>query len=116
MNLILSKYVITNQIAQRADVLYKAIYVTLSINSDRIGDIQTVFSDLLLMLQNLLSWGNISLQTQLNMLQASYTMFIKKEKNCHSQENIYDKQVLMYSPNCINVHVLQRKVIIQNLF
>ena len=44
VNLILSKYVISNQIAQRADV-YKVMYVTLSINSDCIGDIQTVFSD-----------------------------------------------------------------------
>ena len=49
VNLILSKYVITNQIAQRADD-YKVMYVTLPINSDWIGDIHTVFSDLLLML------------------------------------------------------------------
>ena len=54
MNLILSKYVITNHIAQAADVC-KVMYVTLHINSDRIGDIQTVFSDLLLMLQKLFS-------------------------------------------------------------
>ena len=32
----------------------KVMYVTLSINSDWIGDIQTVFSDLLLILQKLL--------------------------------------------------------------
>ena len=62
-NLILSKYEITNQIAQTADV-YKVMYVTLSINSDWIGDIQTVFSDLLLMLQNLISWEHVPLQTQ----------------------------------------------------
>ena len=45
----MSKYVITNQIAQTADVS-KVMYVTLPINSDWIGDIQTVFSDLVLML------------------------------------------------------------------
>ena len=49
VNLILSEYVITYQIAQRADV-YKVMYVTLPINSDWNGDIQIVFSDLLLML------------------------------------------------------------------
>ena len=63
MNLILSKYVITNQVAQTADV-YKVMYVTLPINSDWIGDIQTFFSDLLLMLQKLFSWENVPLQTQ----------------------------------------------------
>ena len=63
MNLILSKYVITNQVAQTADV-YKVMYVTLPINSDWIGDIQTFFSDLLLMLQQLFSWENVPLQTQ----------------------------------------------------
>ena len=88
VNLILSKYVITNQIEQTADVC-KVMYVTLPFNSDWIGDSQTVFSDLLLMLQKLFSWENVPLQTQSNLLQASYTMFIKKEwKNCHSQENI----------------------------
>ena len=54
VNLILSKYVITYQIAQTADVC-KVMYVTLPINSDWIGDIQTVFSALLLMLQKLFS-------------------------------------------------------------
>ena len=54
VNLILSKYVITNQIAQTADVC-KVMYVTLPIKSDRIGDIHTVFSDLLLMLQKIFS-------------------------------------------------------------
>ena len=39
-------------------------YVTLPINSDWIGDIQNVFSDLLLMLQKLFSWENVPLQTQ----------------------------------------------------
>ena len=63
VNLILSKYVITNQIAQTADVC-KVLYVTLHVNSDWIGDIQTVFSDLLLMLQKLFSWENVPLQTQ----------------------------------------------------
>ena len=63
MNLILSKYVIINQVAQTADV-YKVMYVTLPINSDWIGDIQTFFSDLLLMLQQLFSWENVPLQTQ----------------------------------------------------
>ena len=63
VNLILSKYVITNQIAQTADV-YKVMYVTLPINSDWIGDIQTVLSALLLMLQKLFSWENVPLQTQ----------------------------------------------------
>ena len=63
VNLILSKYVITNQIAQTADV-YKVMYVTLPINSDWIGDIQTVLSVLLLMLQKLFSWENVPLQTQ----------------------------------------------------
>ena len=58
VNLIWSKYVITNQIAQTADVC-KVMYVTV-----RIGDIQTVFSDLLLMLQKLFSWENVPLQTQ----------------------------------------------------
>ena len=48
--------------------------------SDWIGDIQTVFSDLLLMWQTLFSWENVPLQTQKNLLQASYTMFIKKER------------------------------------
>ena len=62
-NLILSEYVITNQIAQTADVC-RVMYVTLPINSDWIGDIQTVFSDLLLMLQKLFSWENVPLQTQ----------------------------------------------------
>ena len=38
------------------------MYVTLPINSDWIGDIQTVFSDLLLMLQKLFSWENVPLQ------------------------------------------------------
>ena len=67
------------------------MYVTLPIYSDWIGDIQTVFSDLLLMLQKLFSWVNVPLQTQKNLLQASYKMFIEKEwekKNSHSQENI----------------------------
>ena len=52
VNLSLSKYVITYQIAQTADVC-KVMYVTLPINSDWIGVIQTVFSALLLMLQKL---------------------------------------------------------------
>ena len=63
VNLILSKYVITNQIAQTADVC-KVIYITLPINSYWIGDIQNVFSALLLMLQKLFSWENVPLQTQ----------------------------------------------------
>ena len=63
VNLILSKYVITNQIAQTADVC-KVMYVTLPINSDWISDIQTIFSDLLLKLQKLFSWENVQLQTQ----------------------------------------------------
>ena len=63
VNLILSKYVITNQIAQTADVC-KVMYVILPVNSDWIGDIQTVFSDLLLMLQKLFSWENVPLQAQ----------------------------------------------------
>ena len=63
VNLILSKYVIINQIAQTADAC-KVMYVTLPINSDWIGDIQTVFSALLLMLQKLFSWENVLLQTQ----------------------------------------------------
>ena len=37
------------------------MYVTLPINSDWIGDIQTA---LLLMLQKLFSWENVPLQTQ----------------------------------------------------
>ena len=45
VNLILSKYVTTNQIAQTAAVC-QVMYVTLPINSDWIGDIETVFSDL----------------------------------------------------------------------
>ena len=53
----------TNQIAQTADVC-KVMYVTLPINIDWIGDVQTVFTDLLLMLQKLFSWENILLQTQ----------------------------------------------------
>ena len=48
VNLVLSKYVITNQMAQTADVC-KIMYVTLHINSYCIDNIQTVFSDLLLM-------------------------------------------------------------------
>ena len=60
VNLILSKYVITNQIAQTADVC-KVVYVTLPINSDWIGDIQSVFSDLLLVLQKLFPWENVQL-------------------------------------------------------
>ena len=63
VNLILSKYVITNQIAQTADVC-KVMYITLPINSDWISDIQTVFSDLLLILQKIFSWENVPLQTQ----------------------------------------------------
>ena len=63
VNLILSKYVITYQIAQTDDVC-KVMYLTLLIKSDWIGDIQTVFSDLLLMLQKLFSCENVSLQTQ----------------------------------------------------
>ena len=63
VNLILSKYVITYQIAQTADVC-KIMYITLTINSDWIDDIQTVFSALLLMLQKLFSWENVPLQTQ----------------------------------------------------
>ena len=63
VNLILSKYVITYQIAQTTDVC-KVMYVTLSIYSDWIGDIQTVSSALLLMLQKLFSWENVPLQTQ----------------------------------------------------
>ena len=59
----LSKYVIINQIAQTADVC-KVMFVTLPINSDWIGDIQTVFSALLLMLKKLFSWENVPLQTQ----------------------------------------------------
>ena len=56
VNLILSKYVITNQI----DVC-EVMYETLPINSDWYS---TVFSDLLLMLQKLFSWENVPLQTQ----------------------------------------------------
>ena len=63
VNLILSEYIIINQIAQTADVC-KVMYVALPINSDWIGDIQTVFSALLLMLQKLFSWENVPLQTQ----------------------------------------------------
>ena len=63
VNLIFSKYAITNQIAQTADVC-KVMYVTLPVNSDWIGDIQTVFSDLLLMLQKLFSGEIVPLQTQ----------------------------------------------------
>ena len=63
VNLILSKYIITNQIAQTADVC-KVMYITLPINSDWIIDIQTVFSDLLLILQKIFSWENVPLQTQ----------------------------------------------------
>ena len=88
VNLILSKYVITYQIAQTADIC-KVMYVTLSINSDWIGDIQTIFSALLLMLQKLLSWENVPLQTQLNLLQASYTMFIKKEWKTVTDKKIF---------------------------
>ena len=44
--------------------LMSVMYIPLSINSDWIGDIQTVFSDLLLMLQKLFSWENVPLQTQ----------------------------------------------------
>ena len=54
VNLILSKYVITNQIAQTADVC-NVMYETSPINSDGIGDIRTVFSALLLMSQKLFS-------------------------------------------------------------
>ena len=54
VNLILSKYVITNQIAQTDADVCKVMYVTLPIDSDWIGDIQTVLSDLLLMLQKIL--------------------------------------------------------------
>ena len=39
------------------------MYVTLPIISDWIGDIQTVFSDLLQMLQKLFSRENVPLQT-----------------------------------------------------
>ena len=63
VNSILSKYVITYQIAQTADVC-KVMYITLPINSDWIDDIQTVFSDLILMLQKWFSWENVPLQTQ----------------------------------------------------
>ena len=63
VNLILSKYVITYQIAQTADVC-KVMYVTFPINSDWISDIQTVFSALLLMLQKLFSWENVPFQKQ----------------------------------------------------
>ena len=54
VNLILSKYIVTNQTAQTADVC-KVMDVTLPINSVWIGDIQIAFSDLLLMLQKLFS-------------------------------------------------------------
>ena len=40
------------------------MYITLPINSDWISDIQTVFSDVLLILQKLFSWENVPLQTQ----------------------------------------------------
>ena len=70
------------------------MYITLPINSDYIGDIQTVFSDLLLMLQKLFSWENVPLQTQYNLQQASYTMFIKKEwKKKLSQPRKYLRQI-----------------------
>ena len=88
VNLILSKYVITYQIAQTADVC-KVMYITLTINSDWIGDIQTVFSALLLMLQKLFSWENLPLQTQRNLLQASYTIFIKKEWKTVTAKKIF---------------------------
>ena len=88
VNLILSKYIIINQIAQTADVC-KVMYVTLPINSDWIGDIQTVFSALLLMLQKPFSWENVPLQTQLNLLQASYTMFFKKEWKTVTAKKIF---------------------------
>ena len=58
MNLILSKYEITNQIAQTADVC-KVMYVTLPINSDWIGD-----------------------------RLAKQCLLRRNGKNCHSQENI----------------------------
>ena len=87
VNLILSKYVITNQIAQTADVC-KIMYVTLPINSVWIGDVQTVFSDLLLMLQKLFSWENLPPQTQ-----ASYTMFIKEEWKKLSQPRKHLRQI-----------------------
>ena len=60
VNFILLKYVITNQIAQTADVC-KVVYVTLPVNSDWNDDIQSVFSDLLLMLQKLFSREDIQL-------------------------------------------------------
>ena len=61
VNLILTKYVITNPIA-KSDI-YKVMYVTLPITSDWIGDIQTVFSDLILMLQKLSSWESTAPNT-----------------------------------------------------
>ena len=89
MNLILSKYVITNQIAQTADVC-KVMYVTLPINSDWTGDIQTVFSDLLLMLQN---YSHEKMYRSKNLLQASYAMFIKKEWKKRSRPRKYLRQI-----------------------
>ena len=89
VNLILSKYVITYQIAQTADVC-KVMYVTLPINSDWIGDIQTVFSALPLMLQKLFSWEKCTTpNTEKNLLQASYTMFIKKEWKTVTAKKIF---------------------------
>ena len=62
----------------RADV-YNVMYVPLHINSNRIGDIQRIFSDLLLMVQ-IYSHEKLYLKTLLNLLQASYTIFIKRKK------------------------------------
>ena len=79
VTLILSKYVITYQIAQTGHV-YKVMYVTLPISSDWISDIQTFFSDLLLMLQKIILLRKCTAPNTVNLLQASYTMIIKKEK------------------------------------
>ena len=62
------------------------MYVTLPINRNWVGNIQSVLSDYLLMLQKLFSRENVPLKTLQNLLQTSYTLFIEKEKTVTSKK------------------------------
>ena len=95
----------------RADRFGFQNFCSPAINSDWIGDIQTVFSALPLMLQKLFSWENVPLKTQKKTCYRLATQCLLRRNGKLSQPRKY-----LYSPNCINVHILQRKVIIQNLF
>ena len=75
VNLIVVKHAIR---LYRVDV-YNVMSVPLHNNSNRIGDIQRIFSDLLLMVQTY-SHEKLYPKTLLNLLQASSTIYLLRGK------------------------------------